>query len=242
MTPELAAVAAIVFAAYAVQTVSGFGAVVITVGLGAQVLPIPVLLGLVLPLSFAQCGYIALRYRGSVNRRLLLREILPFMGAGVALGIVVRAHVEGRALVLAFAVFVIAVATRELVVRLRPGGDARTGLPAGARVPMLLCAGVLHGVYATGGPLLVYVVGRAALDKAAMRATLAVVWFTLNLALVVDFARLGTLTLDTAWLAPALLAGVVVGERIHDRVPQRGFELAVFALLAVAGVALLVTS
>ena len=42
------------------------------------------------------------------------------------------------------------------------------------------------------------------------------------------------------WLAPAVVAGTVVGERLHDRVNEHHFRVVVFAILLLAGVSVVV--
>ena len=74
-TTIIAALAAIAFAAFGVQTVTGFGSMLVAVTLGAHLVDIPTLLMLFLPLSLIQCGYVGVRYRAGIDWRLLLAMI-----------------------------------------------------------------------------------------------------------------------------------------------------------------------
>ena len=108
---------------------------------------------------------------------------------------------------------------------------------------LLLGAGVVHGLFATGGPLAVAVIARMLPTKTAMRATLAVMWFTLNVIVLsrlavrghVDATSLGT----SLRLVPAMAIGMGIGELVHLRVSERGFRGAVAGLLLVTGALLL---
>ena len=111
-------------------------------------------------------------------------------------------------------------------------------------VSMLLGAGVIHGIYATGGPMLVYAVNRVGLSKSAFRSTLTMVWIALNTVLLASYVRDGVYTTEILeallWLAPSVPLGLIAGEYLHHRVDQRRFNIVTFALLSAAAVSLLV--
>jgi uncharacterized membrane protein YfcA len=240
MDAPLVALAAVVGLAYTVQTASGFGAMLVSVTLGAHFVPIAMLVPLVVPLSFLQCGYVAIRHHDRVRWRLLAREVLPLVGVGTVAGLVIAGHVQADELRFVLAWLVVGLAGWELTRRLvRRAAAAAAPLPLLARIPLLLGAGVMHGIYGTGGPLVVYVLGRGGHDKAALRSTLTVVWLVLNVLLITQFARTNRLSWSSAWLVPTAVVGTGLGEALHRRIDQRRFELAIFALLAVAGSALL---
>ena len=106
-------------------------------------------------------------------------------------------------------------------------------------------AGVTHGLFASGGPLLVYSLSGVALDKARFRATLICVWLTLNSLLTLIFAIDGSLLPALPRIAaflPVAISGVSLGEWLHHRISEQRFRVAVFLLLLVTGIALLVAS
>lgn len=237
--PVLVIVGAIVLTSFAIQTVSGFGAMIVALALGSHLVDIQVLIAWVIPLSMISCGYIAIRYRGHIEWRLLGLWIAPWMGLGLAGGIAAKHALASEALQLGFAIFVLVLAVWELYLRFRSGHIDRR-LHVAVRVLFLIGAGVMHGIYATGGPMLVYVLGRMNLEKSAFRTTLMVVWIAFNVVLIADYARVGMLGFESAYLLPAVVAGVVVGEVLHARVDHRRFELIVFGLLAVSGALMIV--
>jgi hypothetical protein len=244
MDTTLLAVAAVMFVSYAAQTISGFGAVVIALALGAQLMPIPALLLLIVPLSFIQTGYIGVRHHEGIDWRFLGLRILPLMCLGVVGGILLTPHLEGTWLRTGFAALVLVLSARELWLLLGPRKGVSRPLPPIVAVVMLAAAGVIHGVYATGGPLLVYVVTRIGLPKHAFRSTITMVWIPLNIMLMVSYIRQGAFDRDVleaiAWVAPAVPLGIVAGELLHDRVDQRRFNIITFGLLCAAAISLLV--
>lgn len=242
MTTTLALIALIAFCGYCVQTVTGFGAMVISVPLGALLLPIDELLLLLLPLSIFQCSYIAVRYRGAIDTTLLLRWIIPVMGLGTAIGALLAPQLSGQTLRRALAVLILLLALMELYVLTRRT-TIRCPRSKATIVIGLLGAGLMHGVYATGGPLLVYSIESRVKDKSVFRATLTVVWLLLNTALVTYFAVDGRYQADhpqrIALLVPGVVIAIIVGQRLHERLDGKRFRIATYSLLAMAAIVLL---
>ncbi len=245
LTPELGVLAAVVLLASAVQTAIGFGAMLVCVTLGSFLWSVPELTAMLVPLTWLQSAYIVARYRHDIQWRQLLAWILPWMGLGMLTSL---ALVGGEAqpwMKPALGVGVLALALRELVLAWRPAPAPRAA-PSGhtlASTIALVVAGLVHGVFATGGPPLVWALGQEHLSKAAFRSTLTAVWVAVNTVLLTAFALRGQLdgtTLTrTAWLVVPLGLGVVVGDWLHHRVDESRFRLAVWGLLALAAIPLL---
>jgi uncharacterized membrane protein YfcA len=245
-TAELGFLGAIVLLASTVQSALGFGASLIIVSLGALRLPIAQLLPVLVPLSCVATTTIVVVDRAHVDRRLLLRRILPLMAPGVVLGGLLAHRLADDAARRAYGVVVVLLAAHALWTLLRPAApDAGARPPSPPRASDAACvalAGLVHGVFATGGPLLVYVVDRLQLSPRVFRATLAGVWLTLNLLLTAGFAAAGRLDLGTlacsAALLPALGLGLALGHRVHTGLDRRTLRGLVLGLLLVAGVSL----
>lgn len=230
---------AIVALAFSVEGALGFGATVIAVALASMLMPIAELLPAFVPLNMVLSAYFAVRYRRVVRWDLLFRRVLPGMLAGLPFGIVALAKAPEAPLKLAFGVFVVALSAIELA---RSQKTSAALLTRGRTWGFLFLGGLIHGAFATGGPLAVYVLGRQSVEKTAFRATLAVLWLSLNVVLVstyVALGKLGATSLDlSSHLALGLAVGLGVGELLHGRVPERLFRKLVFAMLAIAGTVL----
>jgi uncharacterized membrane protein YfcA len=230
---------AFILLAYTVEAVTGFGSIVIALSLGALFLPISELLPVLVPLNLFQSSYLAFRYRDRIHLPTLFRLILPLMAAGTAIGYLLRPALEGAALKTLFGLLVVWFAARELW-RMRHGAAAAPHGPLVTR-GLMLAAGVTHGLFASGGPLLVYGLAGTALDKARLRATLIAVWLSLNGMLTIIFLFDGSLIPSLPRIAsylPVVLAGLIAGEWLHRRIDERRFRQLVFALLAITGVLL----
>jgi hypothetical protein len=233
----------IVFAAFVVESSAGFGATVVTVTLGAFLFPLHVVLAILLPANMALSGYMTLRYRHFVDREVLFRRILPLMGLGLVGGLALARLEKASWLKLLFAAFVVILAARELLPRREAPSPPSPTSGRKRTVATLIAAGVVHGIFACGGPLVVYYAGRTLKDKASFRATLSALWLLLNAIVFASLVQRGTVGVESltvsALLVVPLVAGIAVGEQVHARVSEARFRRGVFVLLLVAGIVLL---
>ncbi|MCU0669688.1 MAG: sulfite exporter TauE/SafE family protein [Myxococcota bacterium] len=239
--PEFWLLAAIVGGAFAIEATSGFGATILIVTFGAHLFPIPTLLPVIVPLGLVLSVALAWRNRVHVDRGLVVRRILPLMGLGVAIGLAIFERASNDGLRRALGCFVVGVALAELW-RMRLAADpmhAPRPLPPMATRAALLGAGVIHGLFSSGGPLLVYALGRLPIEKRAFRATLSTVWVVLASALTLAYAWQGRVgpesLLATAALLPVLATAFVVGDWAHHRLDEATFRVLIYLLLIVAG-------
>lgn len=225
--------------AYTVEAVTGFGSIVIALSLGALLLPIPELLPVLVPLNIAMSGYLSIRHRAHIHWPTLLKLILPLMALGTLCGYWLRPSLGSAVLQTLFGVLIVWFAGRELW-RLR-GAATPAGHAPATTGALMLAAGVTHGLFASGGPLLVYALAGNRLNKSELRATLIAVWFSLNGLLTLIFLADGSLLPALPRLLtylPIVVVGVIIGERLHRRIDERQFRRLVFALLALTGLTL----
>lgn len=232
-----------VFVAYSIEAITGFGSIVIALSLGALLLPIDAMLPVLVPLNICMTGYLLVRHHRHIHWPTLARLILPLMVVGTLGGYLLRPWLGEQLLQALFGILVVWFAGRELL-RAYRGLHSRDHGKLWTR-GWMLAAGLTHGLFASGGPLLVYALTGSQLDKSAFRATLITVWFSLNSLLTLVFALDGSLypaLPKVAAIAPVLVIGVVLGEFLHHRVNEQGFRNLVYTLLLVTGSLLVITS
>jgi uncharacterized membrane protein YfcA len=234
--------AGIVFFSYTTQAITGFGSTVVALALGAQIYSIPELLPVLVALNIPLCLYFVLRHRDKIQKALLMREILPWMSVGVAGGALLLITLPVPALKPGLGILIVFFSLREGL-RLLLKRDAAAMEPAMFRL-WTTAAGVTHGLYASGGPLLVYAVSRKNLDTSAFRATMMSVWLFFNFFLLALYFYDGKWTAQTEravmFLLPLIPAGIYAGEILHHRIPVRGFWILVQLVLFVSGVSFLI--
>lgn len=236
MTAELPFLGLTVLAAFTVQGALGFGASLLVLALGALRLPIPELLPVLVPLHCVGTAAVLRADRAHVDRGLLLGRVLPLMAPGVLAGALLAGSAADATLRRAYGLLVVLLALHGLW-RLRR--EAGPPLPAARRAAAIVGAGLVHGVFATGGPLLVLAVDGERLEPRAFRGTLAGAWLALNLLLTVAFAAQGRLSLETLGLSAALVPsvglGLLLGHAVHTRLEPTTLRAGVLGLLVVAG-------
>jgi uncharacterized membrane protein YfcA len=115
--------------------------------------------------------------------------------------------------------------------------------PKGINYLILLAGGIVHGAFAVGGPLIVLYSTKKIPDKGQFRATMCLLWTTLNTVLIMYYFYCGKITseigLDVWFVLPFLIAGVIVGEIIHKKVSESLFKKIVFISLFIVGVVMI---
>lgn len=200
-------IAVIAALAFAVEAAIGFGSTVLVASIGAQLVPLDVLIPAFVPVNIVLSSLLAVRGRRTIAWRLLLVEIAPPVAVGVAAGIALRgvARLEP-----AFGAFVIVLALLQLA---RPHA-----VPRRARPVVYALAGIAHGMFGTGGPLVVYATRSRLADP---RATYAVLWLVLNVALALSFTYTSQIVHTSLPILAALPVGFVVGQRLAGKLPPQ---------------------
>lgn len=235
----------IIFFSWTAEAITGFGSIVIAVTLGSLLFELEELLPVLAPLNVFLGLYIAGRHRSKIDRPLLFKKILPLMLLGVLVGLVIFFQSPGEILKRIFGVLVILFSSRELYKRFfkpvgkTPGDQNQQNWLASM---WIFLGGITHGIYASGGPLLVQGLAGLNRHRSVFRATLSSVWLVLNSFLVVAYYLDGrynesTLKVFLVYLSIVPLS-ILTGEFFHDRISEDHFKIFVFTLLLIAGLAL----
>lgn len=227
--------AAIVFVSYGVGAMTGFGAVVLALSVGALFYDLQSLVIILVPLTVLMNLPLAWLNREHIDWQLLLKQVLPFMGAGLVVGFVLPGYLSPGVLQLIFAALILWFSIRSLLKAKAPK------MHPSAQKALFSGAGVIHGMYASGGPLLVYALARANVPKAAFRASLVFVWLSMNSVLTTAYfidGRIFAHWQEILWLVPAVYFGAYVGNKLHHKVDEAKFLRIVFWVLALVGLLL----
>lgn len=228
---------------YTTQALTGFGSIIIAVTLASHLYPIEMLLPILVPLDILVNSYIVARRSTHIDRSILFRRIVPFMLVGLVIGIAIFSYTQAAELQQAFGIFVFLLSLRELY-RLYKNTVPTVGLSRVASTSYMIAAGVVQGVYASGGPLLVYAVSGFNLPKSVFRSTLSALWLMANIILVTSYSVTGKMTWESVEyfliLLPVVIGAIITGEKLHGLVNERMFKIVVFLILVIAGLSIVI--
>ena len=107
---------------------------------------------------------------------------------------------------------------------------------------LLVAAGIVHGMFVCGGPLLISYMTKKLPEKAAFRATISTVWIFLNGIIFVSHIITGAWTpavIKSGLISvPFLFAGMFIGGLLYKKMSQRFFILLTYVLLLISGASL----
>ena len=186
--------------------------------------------------------YVLSGNRSSVNKR-ELKKIVLWMLPGMLAGFLIKDRLAGNEIWLqrALGVFVIGLAVFKI---LSPYIKKESQGEGPLYTALLPAAGVIHGIFVSGGPLLIgYLTGRIK-DKAGFRATISTVWILLNSLILMDDLRTGLWSTNLLKVLiaaiPFLLGGMWIGSKLYKTMSQQLFMKITYVLLLISGVSLLV--
>lgn len=256
----------VIFLANIIQGITGFAGTILAmpfsihlVGYGVAK-PVLNVLGIIAGIYVVAGGY------KNINRKQLKRATL-YMGIGIVAGVLLRSCLAGqqRIMYLVLGIFVIAIGMRGLISFVKYAWEngfgimdksprkikgsvleredyIEKGTTPGALV-LLLFAGVVHGIFVSGGPLIVTYLSNHTKSKEEFRRTVSAVWIVLNTLILVSDLMAGMYTLSTIRVqllsVPFLFGGMFVGSILYKRMSQALFTVLTYVLLCIAGVSLL---
>ncbi|UCD84256.1 MAG: sulfite exporter TauE/SafE family protein [Deltaproteobacteria bacterium] len=232
----------VLIVAHSVETTTGFGCTVIALALGVHLYPIEELIVVLVMIALLQSSWLVVRGFYTIDWRLLSTRILPACAVGLPAGAYLFHDLSGRHLKVILGIFIVIISSAELY-RLYRRQESSRPLPPGRGTALLVLGGFFHGIFASGGPLVVYYSSRRIGEKASFRSTLSTLWLLLNTTLLVTYLIYGPLehshVMLTAKLLPALLVGIIIGEMLHRWVNEITFRKVVQSVLLFTGVSLL---
>ena len=238
---QLAIAAGIVFCAFVIRGMSGFGAGMIGVPLLAFLMPVHSIVAMFSLMVLLLFTFLSIRDWGTVVKEELKLLILPTL-LGVAGGVLVFKHLDNRLLIHLLGGFLVSYSIYALAVNF-------IGLPQFTcsqrwAYPVGFTGAVIDTMFGGGGGTLVVIYLHArGVGRAPFRATVAVLWLCEMIARIVGYGAAGYYTTEVllacAVMIPMMAAGSWVGERLGNRISQQTFAKLMALLLLLTGASLL---
>ncbi|MDD2978974.1 MAG: sulfite exporter TauE/SafE family protein [Hespellia sp.] len=226
----------VIFFANAIQAVTGFAGTVLAMPPSMYLIGMDnakVVIGAITLLSgllIAVSNYKSIQWKE-------FTKMAVFMFAGMIIGTKLYSVLPSDMLLKVYGFIILAVACKNLFLK-SERELARVLLPG-----VLLAAGIVHGMFLSGGALLVIYAVQVLKNKEEFRATVALIWVFLNTFLMVGQLREGLYTpgnihLILLSLIPLLLA-TWVGGKLAKQMKQSTFLTLTYILLIISGVSLI---
>jgi hypothetical protein len=228
----------IVFAAYVVFGVTGFGSTLLAIPLLAHLFPLKFAVPFFVILDCVGAFNMGLRLRADLMRD-ELKLLMPFMAAGILAGVWLLVQLRPELLLGGLGVFVVFFGAAYV---LRSGRGFP--LPRWAAAPIGAFGGATSAVFGIGGPIYVfYLAGRGG-GPTEIRATMPVVFMFTTLARIALFIVAGLYSpaalVAAAALLPVMALGIWTGHHLHLNLSRETVIRVMGALLVVSGVSLIV--
>ncbi len=227
----------IVFAAYVVFGISGFGSTLIAVPLLAHLLPLQFVVPFFVLLDCAGAFSMGIRLRGDVMRREILL-LLPFMVIGILAGVYLLVRMDGELLLGGLGLFVM-IFGASYVIKSGKGFP----LPHWSGAPVGLFGGTIAAMFGIGGPIYVfYLAGRNA-TPTQIRATMPMIFMLTTVVRIVMFALAGLYSpaalLAGLVLLPVMALGLWTGHHLHLNLSRETVIRVMGGLLVLSGISLI---
>lgn len=231
----------IIFFAYLVQSITGFGGALLSLPLTILLVGFNNARVLAAALSFLTGAIVSFRHRRHINRPKLIR-ILTVMTIGTGIGLLLDRIIEFQFLIIAYGLITIAIAIKGFI----PHKEMNKPLNKKISLLILILAGIMQGLFVAGGAFLLVYAMHELTDKLEFRATCSAVWCAQNTLMLLSYGFSGRIGVENLSLvaicAPVVLVMMFVAEIIQGKIGQGLFVKLINSLLLVTGLLLVLRS
>ena len=239
----------IVFLTQLVEAVTGFGSTVMALPFSAALIGIRASVSVLAATTFAMCLVIAVLERKHIQWKIYLQMVV-FVLIGLPFGMYVFSVLPEDPLRRLLGVIVTFIAAYRLIVRFvtiykqnlfkQNPAEAEEFNIGKHHSLWLFAGGVVHGMFASGGPFIVIYAAKALKSKTHFRATMCMLWVTLNSAVILRDVYSG---MYTPYVLRLLIIGLVcsaasiyVGNKLHKKLNAESFTVFVYVVLLISGI------
>ncbi len=220
-----------------VQVVTGFAGTMLAMPFSILLVGMDDAKAVLNAVAIVICAIVAIKNYRDIDKKELFK-MSSLMLLGLVIGIYLLNIVSTDTLLHAFGALIISIALKKLFIK------KEIKLPVFAMYIVIVFAGIIHGMFISGGSLLVIYAIHALKDKHKFRATLSVMWILLNGILFFTHLQSGFFTTEVTIMTiaaiPTALLSVYFGNKIYGKINQKVFLKITYILLLISGTILLV--
>ncbi len=231
----ISALCLVLFVAFLIRTVFGFGDSMIAMPFLTILLGIKTAAPFLAVISFASCVAIIWKDREKFSLKGIKRLIF-FTAIGIPIGIYYMGGANENLIKIVLALIIMAFAAFRLL------NPSVIHLKNDRWAPIFgLLSGILGGAYNTNGPPIIVYGAARRWDSLEFRSTLQGVFLPTNLFIIIGHAVAGNYSIKVfvclGWSVPAFVAALLLGNWVKERIPADKFSRYVYyCLLGIAGV------
>ena len=236
LTELVMTAAPIIFLAYLVRGICGFGSGLIAIPVLSLMFPLKVAVPLVVMLDYLASAGHGVSLRQSIQWKEIARLIVPAL-FGVSAGLLIFHKVDAELLTRFLGGFVFLYALYALWGPEMPRASSWWALPAA------FSGGAVGTLFGTGGPFYVTYLKARQLDKTAFRATFACIFILDGAARVTGYVGTAAVDIQLLFLLamslPVMILGMYLGGKIHTNLSAEIFTRGISIMLLVSGASLM---
>jgi len=225
---------AVIFMAYIIKGLSGFGSGLIAIPLLAFIFPITFIVPVLGLLNYSGTLMQSFHLRKQVSWKDIL-PLIPFTLVGITIAIWLLVNVDEKVLVRVLAGFVLCYSIYSLLPLPEFRGGRKWAVLGGL-------GGMVGALFGTGGPFYVVYLKMRQLNKAQFRASIAMIFFFDGGVRIFGYALNGLYSSNVLWmllmLFPVLFIGMYVGHHLHVKFDQKKFNQVISVLLLISSLML----
>lgn len=216
-----------------IQVITGFGGTLLAMPISIGLIGLDESKVIINLITLLTCIFIATKNRKHIKFE-VLKKVIIYMGIGMILGIFICRVINIKILLHIYGVIIILIGIKNLFFK------KEIILKDNFINIILMLAGVIHGVFISGGSLLVIYMAYKLKNKEEFRATMSSIWIILNLLMLISQTCLGIvnkqlIVITIIGLVPAVL-GIIIGVQISKKLSKEVFMKLTYLLLLISGV------
>lgn len=227
----------VVFIGYTIQTMAGFGATVFSLPLSLLVVDRMEVLPVFLLTSVIQSVAVAYKDREFIKKADFLTMLVLAM-VGMPMGILMGGLIPQSLMNIILGVFIISNSIISLRLIIKSKGNHELVLKKLHRIYPIL-SGFLQAAYGVGGPLIAAYMDKVTHNKRTYRSMMSLYWCILNPFVFIGYMLRGEVNAGHSMmlllLLPAVILGVLLGNRTIDFISKQKFQIFVHSLLIIIG-------
>lgn len=227
----------ILFVANVIQTITGFAGNLIAMPVSIQVVGIDSAKAVINIVTLVACLYLSIVYRRNINWK-ILKRILLGMILGMIVGVWLFPYFSVEIWIRIYGILILCIAMKKICIK------KEVNLPKAISILVIFLAGIIHGMFLSGGALLVIYAVTVLKDKKEFRATIAPVWVVMDGLLIYNHYELGYYTYENLVLIVVsmipLILSVWIGNLLFQRINREVFLNVTYFLLILSGISAII--